>query len=207
MLVIARDLTKAYDNQAVFSNLSFEVGPGEIVVVAGRNGSGKSTLLRLLAGLIQPTGGRVEAVLDGRPLERQQWQKVVGYLAPEASPYLELTPLENLEVMARIRGAGDARMLAQSLLDRVALEVDRQAPAATLSTGQRQRLKLALALLGPPRILLLDEPTSNLDADGRKLVANLIEDSRKQGPVVIATNDPEDLKLGERRLDLDDLGR
>lgn len=178
---------------------------GQVLTVTGPNGAGKSTLLRLLAGLARPTAGRVEMWIDGRPLEAAARRGVVGYLAPDLSPYDELSALENLEIIGRIRGFPGETARAGEILDRVGLAA-RAVPAGTLSTGQKQRLKLGLALVGRPRVLLLDEPGSNLDDEGRVMLDRVIEAARKNGPIVIATNDPEEFRFGEHRLHLDPVG-
>jgi heme exporter protein A len=182
------------------------VATGQVLVITGRNGSGKSTLLRLIAGLSRPNSGTVELLNGSEPLNEAARRRLTGYLAPDLSPYEELTPTENLEVMARIRGhSGDARALATDLLDSVGLRVNRSIPAGKLSTGQRQRVKMALALLSSPRLLLLDEPGSNLDQEGRAAVERFVHEAKERGPVVIATNDPEEIGLGEHRFHLERL--
>jgi heme exporter protein A len=197
------DLAKTYDRIPIFENLSFEVTTGHVLVVTGRNGSGKSTLLRLLAGLARPTRGSVELHEGDRLLQERERRGITGYLAPDLSPYEELSAEENLYIMGRIRGLnGDPGARASELLDLVGLS-RRDVQSATLSTGQRQRLKMGLALLGSPRLLLLDEPGSNLDEEGREALERFIRAARDRGPVVIATNDPEEIRFGEDRLHLE----
>ena len=199
----AHDLEKTFDRKPVLKGVNLAVAHGESLVITGRNGVGKSTLLRMLAGLSQPTGGRVEVRAAGSLLKGDARRAAVGYVAPDLRPYDELTARENLEIMARIRGVRLTAGAAGSLLERMGLTGDFDVPAGTLSTGQRQRLKMALALLGLPPILLLDEPGSNLDEEGRRTVAGFIEEARRRGPVIIATNDPEEIRFGERRLHLE----
>lgn len=176
---------------------------GEVLIVTGPNGAGKSTMLKILAGLLRPTRGEIEFELDGRPVRGADRLGRVGYLAPDINPWGELTSLENLEMLARIKGAplpagaAGARLEGLGLPRRV-----HRSPAGTLSTGQRQRLKMSMALLGDPALLLLDEPGSNLDAMGREMVTAVVERGRRTGAVIIATNDPDEVRLGEKRLEL-----
>lgn len=199
----AHDLSKTFDRKPVLKGLNLAVGPGESLVITGKNGVGKSTLLRILAGLAQPTGGRVEIRAAGSLLSGDARRAAVGYLAPDLRPYDELTPRENVEILSRIRGVRHTPREAGAFLERMGLQEGVDEPAGTLSTGQRQRLKMALALLGLPPILLLDEPGSNLDEEGRGIVARFIEEARGRGPVILATNDPEEIRFGDRRLHLE----
>jgi ABC-type multidrug transport system ATPase subunit len=199
------DLAKTWDRRPVFEDLGFEVRSGQALTVTGPNGAGKSTLLRLLAGLARPSAGRIEMWIDGRLLDAAGRRGAVGYVAPDVSPYDELSALENLELIGRIRGIPAEAARAGEILDRVGLAA-RAAPAGTLSTGQKQRLKVGLALLGRPRALLLDEPGSNLDGGGRAMLDRVIEEAMRHGPVIIATNDPEEFRFGEHRLHLDPVG-
>ena len=171
------DLTMAYGRRALFSGISAEVPPGRCLVVAGANGAGKSTLLKIVAGLIRPEAGRVE--FDGS----------CGYAAPDVQLYGELTGSENLAFFARLRGlppGGSAEMLKQ-----VGLPAARGRDlVSAYSSGMRQRLKLAVSLLGDPPLLIWDEPTLALDSTGRSIADTLLAESRAAGRIaVVATND------------------
>ena len=171
------DLTMAYGRRALFSGVSAEVLPGQCLVVAGVNGSGKSTLLKIIAGLLRPEAGRVE-----RP-------GVCGYAAPDVQLYGELTGSENLAFFARLRGL--PLIDAAALLKQVGLPAARGRDlVSAYSSGMRQRLKLAVSLLGEPPLLVWDEPTLALDSAGRAVADKVLAEQRASGRItVVATND------------------
>lgn len=199
----ATDLSRRFDRREVLRDASFQVSGGDCLVVTGANGAGKSTLLRIVAGLLSPTSGRVELTIDGAAVRAADRPRVLGYLAPDLHPWSELSARENIGCLARIRGT--RHLAARAIEDLEAMGLPgklHHVPAGMLSTGQRQRLKLAMAVLGAPALLLLDEPGSNLDADGRAVVARVVAEGRRRGAVLLATNDPDEAALAERRLEL-----
>jgi len=172
------EVSMAYGRRALFSGVSAEVLPGRCLVVAGANGAGKSTLLKIIAGLIRPDSGRVE--FDG----------LCGYAAPDVQLYGELTGTENLAFFARLRGLADTDSAA--LLTQVGLPPARGRDlVSAYSSGMRQRLKLAVSLLGDPPLLIWDEPTATLDSAGRAIADRLLTECAASGrTLVVATNDP-----------------
>ena len=168
----------AYGRRTLFSDVSAEVAPGRCLVVTGANGSGKSTLLRIAAGLLRPEEGTV--AFDGAR----------GYAAPDVQLYGELTGDENLAFFGRLRGVLDVP--SQELLAQVGLARARGRDlVAAYSSGMRQRLKLAVSLLGDPPLLLWDEPTATLDEAGRARAGEILARHRASGGLaVVATNDP-----------------
>lgn len=185
-----------FDRRPVLDGVQMALAAGEVLVVTGPNGSGKSTLLRIAAGLLKPASGRVERGTGG-----------IGYLAPDLQPWSELSARENLDFLARIRGCREAsRDSIEWLIEAGFPAADLQSPSATLSTGQRQRLKLAMARLGLPGLMILDEPGSNLDEAGRWLVAQLVGEAKTRGAVLLATNDAAESALGTRQLALRIMG-
>jgi ABC-2 type transport system ATP-binding protein len=178
--VIATDaLTKRYGEVAAVEGLSLQVEPGEIYGFLGINGAGKSTTIRMLLGLVQPSGGRVE--LFGTRVRRgagQVWERV-GYLVESPTAYPELSVTENLEVVRRLRGIADPRSVAR-VIQRLGLAPYANRAARSLSSGNLQRLGLAKALLHEPELLILDEPANALDPAGvvevRELLRALAEE-------------------------------
>jgi heme exporter protein A len=196
------NLSKAYRYRPVFSGLWASIQAGETLVITGPNGSGKSTLLRIICGLTPPTRGQVRLVVEGRPVERSERRRYLGLVAPDLALYDELTALENLEFFARLRGLRlDLAGLRQRLAG-VGLAGRGRDLVGTFSSGMKQRLKLAQALLHQPPVLLLDEPGSNLDEAGRALLSQMIAAQRQRGMVLLATNDPQELAYGDRLLHL-----
>ena len=187
-----------YGRQRLFEALSFTVEAGAPLAVVGRNGSGKSTLLRVLAGVLTPLAGAVRLATSGGTVERETLPLHVGLVAPALQLYDPLTARENLHFLCDARRL--SRDAAAPVLDRVGLVGRADEPVGQFSTGMKQRLRLASALLHDPPLLLLDEPGATLDADGRALVASVIDSPGRI--VVVATNDPTEAARCQRRLSL-----
>jgi heme exporter protein A len=197
-------LSKAFSNRTVLRGLTVTVQGGERLVVRGPNGSGKSTFLRILAGLLTPSTGTIRVTSENGQEQNTEWRRRwTGYLSPDLTLYEEFSALENLDFFARARGLGRDAKRDRHLLGDLGLGDRVDDPLGTLSTGLRQRAKLAFALQAVPRILLLDEPGSNLDQPGRELIARTaLEFGRRGSAVFIATNDPLEFDLGTRTLEL-----
>jgi heme exporter protein A len=193
------NLHRGFGRLRVLRGVSGGADAGEALLVTGSNGSGKSTLLRCLAGLAVPERGTIECRVDGRALDLDQRRRAIGYVAPVADFYRELTTAENLDFFGRLRGVGAEA--GRRLLDELGLPHDRLAGA--LSSGMLQRLRWAGALLHRPPILLLDEPLQNLDRRGREDVLRLLDEHLASGLAVVANPDRLDLGHVARHLDLD----
>lgn len=172
------------------------MGQGTVLVVRGVNGSGKSTLLRLLAGLLAPTEGQIALCYDGQPVaDRTRW---LGWCATDGALYRELTAYEHLHWWATVRGLEGATAGAlMAHLTRFELGDRAHERVRAYSTGMRQRLRLAMATLGAPPLLLMDEPDAGLDAAGLKLIEQVIDEQRARGIVVLATNRAEGDRWGD----------
>jgi len=196
-------IVKRFGNRTVLSNVSGVVRPGAVVVVTGPNGSGKSTLLNILSGCLRPSSGRVRYLDAGQEIERASWFERLGMAAPDMAVYDELTALENLHFFARVRGVDiDDRRLGD-LLDGLGLAArDQRRAVGTYSSGMKQRVKLAQAVVHEPGVLLLDEPSSNLDEAGHQATAALVARFRAQGAVAVATNDPREVAWGDAQIQL-----
>lgn len=163
--------------------------------------------MKTLVGLIRPSSGSVwledESLPAGRITVRDA-SGSIGWCAPDLALYAELTPSENLEFFARVAGRPIPREEAERRIAEVGLDSKRLRTIRTrfLSTGQRQRVKLAYAVLGSPAVLFLDEPGSNLDEAGHRAVEAIVSTQRTRGSVVLATNDPVELALADDRVDL-----
>ncbi|HTU68026.1 MAG TPA: heme ABC exporter ATP-binding protein CcmA [Steroidobacteraceae bacterium] len=172
----------------VLRNVSFSVEPGRCALLTGRNGAGKTTLLRAIAGLLEPEEGAV--TWRGAPARatRDAFHAETVYLGHEPPLKGDLTGRENLGFSVGIRRAVTAAEIDAALTRTGAREfADRQ--VRTLSAGQRRRIALAGVLLAEATLWLLDEPTTNLDADGQQLVAELAADHlAKQGLIVAAVH-------------------
>lgn len=205
MRLEARGLSKSFGGPALFSGLSFDAESG-LVAVRGRNGSGKTTLLKILAGLARPSAGTVAIRRDGSVLTGEARRLAVGWAAPDLAFYRDLTAQENLAFFREAAGTPTAASEIARRLEGVGLGEARGKAAGELSSGMTQRLRLAFARLFDPPILLLDEPSATLDAEGRALVARIVEESRRSSLVVLASNDEKDfdrpdleIRLGDER--------
>jgi heme exporter protein A len=193
------NVRRRFGRLSVLQGVSGAVGPGEMLLVTGPNGSGKSTLLRCLAGLLAPDGGTIEYAEEGESLDAAGRRRRAGVVSPDLAFYGELTVRENLEFFARLRRTPPDLGLA--VLDRLGLPLDRMASA--LSSGMRQRLRWAWALLHQPRLLLLDEPFQNFDAPGERIARELLAEHLAAGGSAVVAN-PSTLEFGDvaGRLDL-----
>lgn len=179
----ARQLFKRFESRLVLRNLNFQVAPGRCYAVVGRNGAGKSTLLRVVAGLIAPSRGSIQ-------WNDSSTKGMCALSAPDAPLYRELTCLENLRFFAQGR-VDESELRAH--LAKWDLEPRANDFAGELSSGLRARLGLAVASWFELPVLLLDEPSANLDESGRELVARFVDEQKSRGITLLATNDSRDL--------------
>jgi heme exporter protein A len=192
-------IRRRFGRLSVLRDVSGAAEAGSVLLVTGPNGSGKSTLLRCLAGLLAPEAGTVEHIEEGQALDAAGRRRRVGLVAPDLAFYEELTAAENLYFFAHLRGIPAARV--DELLARVDLPPDRLAGA--LSSGMRQRLRWAWAMLHSPRVLLLDEPFQNFDAPGEAAARDLLADHLAAGGLaVVASPGPLEVSNVASRLDL-----
>lgn len=199
-----KELKKTFNRRLVFNNLNFEVESGEKIVITGKNGSGKSTLLKILSGVLTESSGSFEYLVNNQRIDREEIYKIVGLVSPYLVLYDEFTAFENLKLFSRIRNIKIDDDQINQILERVGLTERQNDLVRTYSSGMKQRIKYASAILHNPYVLLLDEPTSNLDVEGKSFVDDLIFNFRKDGIVLIATNETEDFKYGQRIINLDD---
>ena len=179
------------------------------MIVSGANGSGKSTLLRVIAGLLAPTSGTAVVTVDSLEFSAAAARRHVGYVAPDLVLYAELTGAENLFFFAELHGLSLSRDDVRERLARVGLQGRGRDLAGGYSSGMRQRLKYAFALLHDPPILVLDEPTANLDLDGIAIVEQVVKAQHNRlggGLAVVATNEPRELEWSGLRLHLEASG-
>ncbi|HET7053310.1 MAG TPA: ABC transporter ATP-binding protein [Solirubrobacterales bacterium] len=192
-----RGLRREFGERAALDGVDLKLAAGESLLVLGSNGSGKTTLLRILATLLRPSGG--EARVFGASLPRDAWKVRgrIGLLGHDALLYRDLSGRENLRFHARLQGlrgeAAEGRI--SELLAGVGMERRGDDRVAELSAGMRQRIAACRCVLHEPELLLLDEPDSNLDADGRELVGRLVG-PRPGRTRVLVSHDPERHRAG-----------
>ena len=188
MRVHVAGVSKHFGAQQILEQVTLSVGARARIGLVGPNGAGKSTMLALLAGALEPTGGTVER-RDGVR---------VGWAPQRTGHYARLSALENLRLFAQLAGEADPEAAAERLVRRYDLP-DSNRLSGELSVGMRQRLNLAIAELGSPQVLLLDEPTASLDQEQRRrLWETIAAHTGAGGSVVFATQNVEEVERATR---------
>lgn len=168
----------------LLNKVSMRVQPGELCAFLGGNGAGKTTTMRILLGLLRPTRG--EGRLFGRALHDPRARLGLGYLPERANLPADLTPIEYVRVQARLAGidANAADKASTHALARVGMQAHQHQRMRTFSKGMQQRVALAQAIVGEPRLLLLDEPLSGLDPPGRRDIRRCLQQERDRGAAI-----------------------
>jgi ABC-type multidrug transport system ATPase subunit len=187
-----RGLRRDFGDETVLEAVDLSLAVGETLVVLGANGAGKTTLLRILATLLRPTAGEARVLGARLPGEAWKVRGRIGFLGHEPLLYRDLSGRENLRFQARLHGlrrdAAEGRIAA--LLGAAGMERHADRRVAELSAGMRQRLAICRCVLQEPELLLLDEPESHLDAEGREAARELIGPSEGRTRVLV-THDPD----------------
>lgn len=182
----ARRLTKRFGRSPALREVDFALEAGRCHVLFGRNGAGKSTLLLIAATLLRPSSG--EIFYDGDPYEElgDEVRRRIGLVSHQSFLYPDLTVLENLRFYARLYGGASDEEGALLWAD---LELRRHSPVRSLSRGMLQRLSVARALLHRPKLLLLDEPFTGLDAVSSERLSTRLDDLKGESSVLLTTHD------------------
>ena len=206
MLRLAADnLGKRFGRRVLFRRLSFRLEGGQSLAVTGANGSGKSTLLRILAGVLAPSAGEVWLSVRAGDVPPEARPLHAGLVAPYLNVYDDFSARENLAFLARARRLPGTEERIGAALAIVGLTARADDRVRTFSSGMKQRVKYAAALLAEPSLLLLDEPAANLDAEGLAMVERVIGHQRAGGGLlVVATNDPAEAARLDRVIRIED---
>lgn len=205
--LVLRNIAKSFAGRTILRDVGLEVRAGEAVAVLGPNGSGKSTLLRIAAVLSPPDQG--EVAVAGSPARRddQAARRAIAYVGQEPALYDDLTPAEHVRLWGQLR---KVEADVDAVLTDAGLAAAAHRPCGQLSRGQRQRAALAIALLGDPRILVLDEPFTALDSEGEAWLGDLLARRRAAGcALLVAVHEPAQadrlrartVRLRDRRLE------
>jgi heme exporter protein A len=195
------DITKRYASTVIFEHVSVSVTPGECLAIVGKNGSGKSTLLKIIAGILRPSSGCVKMTVGNKELSVEEKMQVIGMVSPEVIFYNTLSGLENILFLLQARGIDLALEEMKQCLVMAGLDRQCNTLVASYSTGMRQRLKLAALLALRPQVWLLDEPSSNLDEEGKKLVSEILTSALlDKATVVLATNESWEAEHGSKKV-------
>jgi ABC-2 type transport system ATP-binding protein len=186
----AEAISMSFGERRALQGVSFEAAPGERIAVTGPNGAGKTTLLQILAGVLEPTAGRVS-----RP------PRDVGWVPQEPALYGRLTVAENLRLFARLERVADVEATVATMLEETGLGARADDAVARLSGGNRQRLNIAIGLLAAPPVLLLDEPSAALDPRQRARLWAFVGGLAARGTTVVyATHDVAEAERTADRL-------
>jgi len=202
MKLIVEKIGKNFGEKKILRDISFELSPGKSAAIVGPNGSGKTTLVRIICGLIRPSAGKVKYIEGDKQIVTQDFYKAIGLVGPYLELYEELTARENLMFFAKMKRVSNISDKISSLMERLNLTGREDDQVKTYSSGMRQRLKYIFALIGDPKILILDEPTSNLDSDGIDRVYDIMSEQKKNNILLIATNDQMDLQYGDFQVEV-----
>ncbi len=186
-VVALKNVARLYGRFAAVRNITAEFAAGKLYLVLGENGAGKSTLLRIIAGLIRPSHGEL-TVLGSKSVRAVATE--FGYMAHASMLYYELSGMENMLYFAKLYGIGDKAKCEQAIRT-VGLDPTLDRRVGQYSQGMRQRMSLARAIVNDPKLLLLDEPFSNVDIQSSRDMARLLGEMRDAGRTIfLVTHQP-----------------
>ncbi len=190
-----KNLTKTFERRVIFRNVNLDWEAPGLFGVAGPNGSGKSTLVKVITGLISPTSGSIKFHADGKTWAPSTAIDHIGFASPYLVLYDEFTAKENLELTMNIRGLKLDEKYMDELLDHFSLLKRKNDLVRAYSSGMKQRLKIIFAFIHDPAIVILDEPTANLDSEGKEKVYQLARRVAEKKIVIFATNEEDELAM------------
>lgn len=185
-VISVQNLTRRFGDFVAVDHINFDVQAGEIIGYLGPNGSGKTTTIRMLLGLLLPTEGKATVLGYDIAKQSEEIRLRVGYMSQKFAIYDDLTTLENLTFYAGVYGIHDKERIKHTL-SLVGLNEHHHTLTKSLSTGWRQRLSLAIALVHEPKLLFLDEPTSGVDPTARRAFWDLIYSLAEKGVTILVT--------------------
>ena len=203
-IVQAKNICKSFKNNAVLKNVSFSASKGEIIAICGKNGSGKTVFVRILCGLMKADRGDVRIFGDQIGKERE-FPRSTGIHFESSGLLLAENGFENLYLLSLINGLADTDRIRE-MISKVGLDPNDRRPVSAYSTGMRQRLGIAQALMDQPELILLDEPVNGLDFAGQEEFRKLLRGLRDEGKTIIFTshNKEEIQDLADRALEMVD---
>ena len=194
--IIVDGLTKQFKNILAVKNISFKIGKGKIIGLLGPNGCGKSTTIGMMLGLIKPSSGTV--IINGQNIEhsRTDLLEKMNFISPYVELPKKLTVEENLKVYGRLYGVKNLKDKISDLMEKLNLLDFKSRKTGELSSGQKNRVSLAKALINDPEILFLDEPTASLDPDVGDYIRGFIEDyaSNKGATILLASHNMNEVE-------------
>jgi heme exporter protein A len=198
------NLVKYFGRRLVFNGINATFESGNVYGISGPNGSGKSTIVKIIANLISPTRGKVIHKNGDKIIEAEKLHDYIGFVSPYLFLYDEFTAEENLLHISNVRGINYNRERADYLFSQFNILERKNDLLRGYSSGMKQRLKFIFALLHEPRLIILDEPTSNLDNAGKDKVYELVAAEAKNNLILVASNEDSDLQLCKEILKIED---
>lgn len=195
-MISVRNLSRYFGERAAVDDVSFTVEKGTVLGFLGPNGAGKSTTMRMLTGYLEPSSGSASICGHDLQTEGLEARKCIGYLPENAPSYPEMTVIEFLEFIGRMRGFSGYKLhdRVQAALDRCFLQPVRFQVIDTLSKGYRQRTCLAQAILHDPPVLIMDEPTDGLDPNQKAVVRDMIQEMAAEKVIILSTHVLEEVE-------------
>jgi len=203
-LLLAESVNKTFGRRLIFKDINFKLNSSTIFGISGPNGSGKSTLVKIIANIISPSSGKLVHNSKGSEIKPEKLHNHIGLVSPYLVLYDEFTAYENLNYFSEIRGILFSKKRVDDLLNKFLLFNRKDDLVKTYSSGMKQRLKFIFALMHSPQLIILDEPTSNLDDEGKEVVYELIKEEGSKNVVIVASNEKTDLSLCEQSISLGD---
>jgi len=200
--LIAESINKTFGRRLIFKDINFKLNSSTIFGISGPNGSGKSTLVKIIANIISPSSGRLVHNLNGSEIKPEKLHNHIGLVSPYLVLYDEFTAYENLNYFSEIRGIPFNKERVVDLLNKFLLFNRKDDLVKTYSSGMKQRFKFIFALMHSPQLIILDEPTSNLDDEGKEVVYELVKEEGRKNIVIVASNEKNDLSMCEKIIDL-----
>ena len=200
----AKELKKTFGRRLIFNDINFDLLSNTIFGITGANGSGKSTLIKIIAGINSPTSGKIIYKNNEKTIEPEKLHNFIGFVSPYLVLYDEFSAWENLNYFANIRDVQFNKDKIEHLLNQFLLYNRKDDLLKTYSSGMKQRMKFIFALMHSPKLILLDEPTSNLDDEGKESVYKIIEDEGGKNIIIVASNEKSDLQFCKEKLKLED---
>ena len=203
MQILLSDAGKRFNREWIFRHLHFEFSTHNAYAITGPNGSGKSTLLQCIGNMMQLSEGKMEYINDNKPEEDEKYYRFVSFSAPYMEVVEEMTLTEFLRFHNQFKPFIPG-MNVQMIMGIIGLEHAAKKQIAQFSSGMKQRVKLAQAIFSDTPLLLLDEPTTNLDASGIELYHSLITEYCKEKIVIICSNDEGEYSFCTKQIVMSD---
>jgi heme exporter protein A len=199
-IIRAEALGKTFSRRLIFSGIDFEFKQKGIYGISGPNGSGKSTLVKIIAGLISPSVGSVRHIINNKEIPAEKLHDYIGFVSPYLILYEEFSAWENLALFSKIRNIQLNKEKIEYLLKVFLLFERKDDFVKTYSSGMKQRMKFIFALMHSPSLLIFDEPTSNLDDEGKESVYRITREEGEKSIILIASNEKSDLELCDEKI-------